>query len=63
MQFLADFGKIRAKFLQTIIEVRQVNECQRRVMSFFDRHRSVGDPAGGFDIRIGSPEIEQRELT
>ena len=62
---LADVGQrarvARADTLQVVVEVRQIDQRQRRMALLLDDLRRFRDPPGGGDRRPRPPEIEQRE--
>ena len=55
-------GEAGAESLQVIIEMRKIDERERRSDDRI-RESRVGDPARGLDVGGGPPEMEERELT
>ncbi len=58
---LLDAWIVRPQALQVVIEVRQVDQHQRRPMFAQDFDRRIGDPAAAGDIGARPPELEQRK--
>ena len=50
-----------SEFLQVVVQVREVDERQRRALLLLDLLRGLRDPAGGIDRRPRTPELEERE--
>jgi hypothetical protein len=48
--------------LQVVVEMRQVDERERRLPRVVDVLRAVGDPARRGDVGARSPVVEQREV-
>ena len=51
----------RAEPLEVVVEVRQVDERERRVPRVVEVQRAVGDPARRRDVGARTPVVEQRE--
>ena len=54
-------GRVRPVALQVVVEVRQVDERQRRPVGADHVPRGLGDPPRRGDGRARTPELEQRE--
>ena len=54
---------VGAEALQVIVEVRQVDELQSRLVPLEYLACASGDPLRGTDIGARSPEVEQGEIT
>jgi hypothetical protein len=52
---------LRPQALKVIVQVRQVDQAQARPMAGEDLKRAVRDPTRGADVRLGAPEMEERE--
>ena len=53
---------IGAKALHVVIEMRQIDHGERGIKVFDGQLGGLGNPAGGRDIGVGSPKIEQRKF-
>ena len=54
---------IGAKALHVVIEMRQIDHGERGIKVCDGQLGGLGNPAGGRDIGVGSPKIEQRKLS
>ncbi len=57
------FRNVRPKALQTVVEVRQVDERERRAVVRLDVLGGLCYPATAFDTAVGTPKVKQRKLT
>src|SRR3954451_21759932 len=48
-------------FLERVVQVRQVDEIERWIVSVIHPAGGIGDPATGANRARGSPEFKQRE--
>ena len=62
-EMLRDLGMIGSEFLESVVEVGEVDQRDRRVRLAFDLDRGIGDPAGAGDVGERAPEPEEREGT
>ncbi len=60
-QVARDGRVLRPQPLQTVVQVRKVDQRQGGTAGVVDVAGAVGDPAAGADVCRGAPEVEQRK--
>ena len=56
-----DLSEVLPEFLQTIIQMGQINKRQGWVMPFINQHRRIGNPARRNDVGPRPPKLKQRK--